>query len=99
METREEILQFLRDNRQILRTQYHVSKIALFGSFARMEQGPDSDVDLVVELDAEPREVHKLKEGLRAYLTAHLHRAVDLARERYLRPYAREHVLREAVYV
>jgi len=53
MLTREEILQFLRDNKSRFAEQYGVTKIGLFGSFARDEATEQSDVDVCVEI-AEP---------------------------------------------
>lgn len=47
METREDILEFLRTNRELLRKQFHIVKIGLFGSFARSEQTAESDIDLI----------------------------------------------------
>ena len=53
MLTREEILQFLRDNKERFAEQYGVTRIGLFGSFARDEATEESDVDVCVEI-AEP---------------------------------------------
>jgi predicted nucleotidyltransferase len=46
--TKEEVKRILSRNRQILK-KYKVKSIALFGSYARNEQRPDSDIDLLVE--------------------------------------------------
>jgi predicted nucleotidyltransferase len=46
---REEIVQKLRDERHHLRQKFGVTSVALFGSVARNEAGPGSDVDLLVE--------------------------------------------------
>jgi predicted nucleotidyltransferase len=48
---RNEVLAMLRAQRERLRSQYGVKSIALFGSTARDEAGPNSDVDLLVEFD------------------------------------------------
>jgi predicted nucleotidyltransferase len=99
METREDLLDFLKSNRELLRSQFHVIKIGLFGSFARNEQTPQSDIDLIVELDSNVADVHELKNGIREYISSRCNRNVDLAREKYLRPYAREEILKEAIFV
>lgn len=46
---RADVLQKLRTERDYLRAQYGVESLALFGSTARDEAGPDSDVDVLVE--------------------------------------------------
>jgi len=48
---KEEILKELAQNKQELQKRFKVSKIALFGSFARGDQQAGSDVDILVEVD------------------------------------------------
>lgn len=78
---------------------YHVAKIALFGSFARNEQSENSDVDLLFEFEEGTQNVYELKERLKAFLSASFGRNIDLAREKYLKPYAKEEILKDALYV
>lgn len=99
MKTQDEILNFLRHNRKLLAKNYHVTKIALFGSFARNEQSENSDVDLLFELEEGTQNVYDLKNGLKTFLSAAFERNVDLAREKYLKPYAKEAILKDALYV
>jgi predicted nucleotidyltransferase len=99
METREDILEFLRTNREFLRKQFHIVKIGLFGSFARSEQTEQSDIDLIIELDTHGTDVYLLKNSIREFIASRFNRGVDLAREKYLRPYAREAILKEAIFV
>jgi uncharacterized protein len=99
METREEILEFLKANREFLKQQFHVIKIGLFGSFARSEQTLRSDIDLIIEMDADPIDVHRLKNNMREFISKQCDRTVDLAREKYLRPYSKEQILKEAIFV
>jgi predicted nucleotidyltransferase len=49
--TKEEILKGLARDKRELQKQFKVNKIALFGSFARGDQHPDSDVDILVDVD------------------------------------------------
>ncbi|MDI3507644.1 MAG: uncharacterized protein PWQ69_1624 [Methanomicrobiaceae archaeon] len=49
MKTRTEVLEVLRSLKAELRERYHVESIALFGSYAREEQGEGSDIDVLVE--------------------------------------------------
>ncbi len=48
--SRDEILRRLRALAPRLRDAYGVQRVRLFGSHARDEAGPDSDVDLIVDL-------------------------------------------------
>lgn len=51
MKTRQEILSVLTKHRGELETRFKVNRLGLFGSYARDEQGADSDVDILVEVD------------------------------------------------
>jgi len=99
METREEILKFLRANRELLKNEFHITKIGLFGSFARDEQTAQSDIDLIIELDAPDTDVHLLKNSIREFIASRCNREINLAREKYMRPYARDVILKEAIFV
>jgi predicted nucleotidyltransferase len=46
---RDEIVQKLKAERDHLREEFGIKSLALFGSLARDEAGPSSDVDLLVE--------------------------------------------------
>jgi predicted nucleotidyltransferase len=48
---RDELLRILREHRDQLRKQFGLKSLELFGSEARDEAGPNSDVDLLVEVD------------------------------------------------
>lgn len=47
---KDQIITFLRENRENFLHKYHISKIGLFGSFARGENTQNSDVDIVYTL-------------------------------------------------
>ncbi len=47
--TRDEVLAKLRELKPWLESQ-GIGRVRLFGSYARNEPGPDSDIDLIVEL-------------------------------------------------
>jgi predicted nucleotidyltransferase len=49
--TREEILETLRRSREELRREFGVESMALFGSAARGDAGPSSDIDVLIEVE------------------------------------------------
>jgi predicted nucleotidyltransferase len=51
MKTREEVLNILRHARHDLSARYQVTRIALFGSYARGQQQEDSDIDILIDVD------------------------------------------------
>ncbi|MBI4339909.1 MAG: nucleotidyltransferase family protein [Chloroflexi bacterium] len=72
-----------------------VKSLSVFGSVARGEARPDSDVDLLVEFDR-PTGLFKFVE-VKEYLESILGRHVDLGTQQSLRPQLREKILAEAV--
>ena len=99
MDTKKEILDFLQVNHQYIIDRYHITKIGLFGSFARDEQTKSSDVDLIIEMEDGIKNMHDLKISLNKYLMQAFDRNVDIAREKYLKPYAKEFILNDVIYV
>ena len=75
-------------------TPYGASRIALFGSRARGDDRPGSDLDLLVRFERTPSLLRLIE--LEERLAAELGIPVDLVTERSLSPYIRDSVLREA---
>lgn len=50
MQTKESILEYLRNHKEELKERYGVERMALFGSFARGEAKEGSDVDIAVSM-------------------------------------------------
>jgi predicted nucleotidyltransferase len=94
---RETVLQILKARQAKLRREYHVKSLRLFGSVARDEARPSSDVDLLVEF-SRPVGLFQLI-GLKQYLETALGCPVDLGTPDSLKPILKEEVLREAVHV
>ena len=94
---RDDVLRVLSGRRDELRRRYGVKSLALFGSVARDEAAPDSDVDLLVEFDAPPGFDGYM--DLKYHLEEHLGCRVDLVMKGALKPDARPVVEQEAVDV
>lgn len=88
----------IRDHRdEILRLAraHGARKLRLFGSAARGDDRPDSDVDLLVEMEPGRSLVDHV--ALKQDLEVLLGRDVDVVTEQSLHPRLRDRVLREAV--
>jgi predicted nucleotidyltransferase len=95
--SRDRALSVLRGALPDLRTRYHVRALKLFGSVARGEARPGSDVDVLVDF-SEPVGLFVLLD-LRRHLSEILGEPVDLGTEGSLRPRARDAILGEAILV
>lgn len=79
-----------------LRESYGVESLAVFGSVARGEAEPDSDVDLLVRFRGEPPSLFGFVR-LERELAELLCRRVDLVMETALKPRLRDRILAEAI--
>ena len=93
---REEALAVMRGHLGDL-ARFGVKSLALFGSVARDEAGPDSDLDLLVEFEGTATFDRYM--GLKLYLEDLLGSGVDLVMRKALRPRMVPSVEREAVRV
>ncbi|MBK5291572.1 MAG: nucleotidyltransferase family protein [Acidobacteriia bacterium] len=74
---------------------YHIVEMAVFGSTARGDRRPDSDIDVLVEF--EPGVVWGWDYfGLEQELAQIFGRPVDLATKKWLKPKVRAEILRDA---
>ena len=95
--TRDEIINFIKDNKKELQEQLGVIKIGLFGSFARDDAREDSDVDIAVELSDENKADNYFK--LLHFFEDHLKMKIDLGIESCIKPAVKENVKKEIIYV
>jgi predicted nucleotidyltransferase len=94
---REEAILNLRSYLPVLKRDFGVRRIALFGSTARDQAREDSDLDILVEFAVVP--TLDAFVGLKFFLEDHLGRKVDLVTPDALKPRMRPAVEREAVDV
>jgi predicted nucleotidyltransferase len=75
---------------------YQVRELSLFGSAARGEMRPDSDIDMLVDYfpEAQPSLLDLIR--LKDQLSDLLGRPVDLGVKRALKPRYKDHILAEA---
>ena len=93
---RDQVIKILAEHSDELRARDGVFRLSLFGSVARDEAGPDSDVDLLVEFN---RPIGLRFFELQEYIEELLHCRVDLGTPQSLKPRIRERVLAEAINV
>jgi len=89
------ILQNHRDDILRIATQYGASNVRVFGSVARGEARPESDIDVLIHLETGRSllDIVAIKQELEELLG----RKVDVLTESSLSPYLREQILMEAI--
>jgi predicted nucleotidyltransferase len=94
---REEAIKILRKHRKTLQSR-GVRRAALFGSTARGESGPRSDVDILVELDPDLSLDAFTYAGIKQEIADLFHGPVDVVNRAGLKPHLRSAVIDDAIY-
>jgi predicted nucleotidyltransferase len=93
----DDVLSYLANHKEELRKTFGVTKIGLFGSYARGEQREDSDIDLAVEISKEKKSLSSFF-GIKRMIEKDLGKSVDLGIETTLKPIVKEQALKEMIY-
>jgi predicted nucleotidyltransferase len=95
--TKDHVRRKLQELRTQLEEEYQVDSIAIFGSYVREQQRPDSDLDVLVTFSTPPDLFQFIR--LEDFLSDELGVQVDLVMKDTLKPRLGEQILHEAVPV
>jgi predicted nucleotidyltransferase len=93
---KQDILDRLKQNERALRER-GVTHAALFGSRARGDNRPDSDIDIMIEIEPEAVQDIYAYVGLKAYIAELFVGRVDVVDREALKPYVRPAAESDAV--
>jgi len=94
--TKIDILDFLSQHKESFSKKYGVTKIGIFGSYAKDEAKEKSDIDIFAEMPPK----FNLFMGLQEELESQLQHKIDLIRLREkMNPRLKENILRDGLYV
>jgi len=91
---RNDIFKILEENKDILRG-FGVRKLGLFGSFARDDATPESDIDFIVKFEVKSFDAYV---KLKYFLEDLFCRKVDLVTTDAIRPKLRPFIEKEVIY-
>lgn len=94
---RERIIEILREHRPSLE-QRGVHHAALFGSVARGEQRPDSDIDILIDVGSDTSLTIYDLVSLNDFVSRLFDRKVDVVSREGMKPNVRENAARDAIY-
>ena len=93
--TQDIIINYLTEHKEQFKKDFGITKIGLFGSYARNEAKNDSDIDILKDLT----DIYEKKSLLKEIMEKAFDKKVDIAREKYLKPLVKDEVLKEVKYV
>jgi uncharacterized protein len=99
MKTLSEIQVLLKEHKPYLQQQYGMRIIGVFGSYVRNEQRPESDIDILIELERPPRITLIDLVELEYKLSDLLGVKVDIALKQNLRKRIGKRILDEVVFL
>lgn len=99
MLTRNEILDYLANNKALFAGQFGICRIGIFGSYARNEQTELSDIDVIIDMPRGTDDIFEKRMALKEAISQYFGKTVDVCHERAIKPLFKEIILSEAIYV
>jgi len=93
----EEIKELIQKHKEEFRKQYGLKEIGIFGSYLRGEQGTESDLDILIELEKPIGFVKFMR--LERALSELLEIQVEMVTKKALKPHIGKPILQEVRYV
>ena len=94
--TKEYILEFLRENKELLKENYNVTKIGLFGSYAKDSATETSDIDIAILAS---KKDFFIRDDLREFLESQFQLPVDIGYLDSFREFYKHKIQQEIIYV
>jgi len=91
-----DILNFLTSHKDKLEKEFFITKIGLFGSYAKGTANEDSDIDIVIQ---STKKDFFLREDLREYLESNLKKSVDIGYLDSIRTYYKNKIVKDIIYI
>jgi len=73
--------------------------IGIFGSYAKSENSEESDIDILYDTQKGVSDLYDKKQVLKEELEKVFDTKIDLASRKYLKPYVKDEILQDLIYV
>ena len=99
MLNRDDILNFLKEHKLLFSDKFNITKIGIFGSYARNEQTDISDIDIIIDMSPGTEAIFEKRLSLQEMISKHFSKPVDICHLRAIKPVFREMILKDIIYV
>lgn len=96
--TKTTLINFLQSNKEYFKDKYGVITIGLFGSFAKNKFTSTSDIDLIIIMENEKKNIHNYL-AFKKELEHILKRKVDIGFEHTIKKSVKDEILKDIIYV
>ena len=97
MSIKEEVLKYLRENKEYFKKKYGVKEIYLFGSVARGEDRKNSDIDIMIEFISDKFHTFDNYFDLMYELENKFKRKIDLATKEMIREKLKKYIYQDII--
>ncbi|MDZ7743332.1 MAG: nucleotidyltransferase domain-containing protein [Bacteroidota bacterium] len=89
----------MKDHKSEFKEKYNIHTLGIFGSFANDNAHENSDIDLIVDFDASTSDIFEKKREIKHILRNKFNREIDICNIKYIKPYLKDLILKQAIYV
>ena len=96
--TKNELINFLQTNKEYFKDKYGIHTIGLFGSYAKNKYTSTSDIDLIIIMEKDKKNLHNYL-AFKNELEHILKRKVDIGFEHTIKKSIKDEILKDIIYV
>jgi len=92
------IINYLKEHKKEY-TAMGIDIIGIFGSYAKQTNSKNSDIDILYDTKQGITNLYEKKQTLKEELEKVFNTKIDLASKKYLKPYVKQEILKDLIYV
>ncbi|HOE20991.1 MAG TPA: nucleotidyltransferase domain-containing protein [Spirochaetota bacterium] len=96
--SKHQLINFLKSNKEYYKNKYGITRIGLFGSFAKNQNTKKSDIDLIIIMSQDKKNIHNFL-AFKNELELILKRKVDVGFEHTIKKSVKDEILKDIIYV
>ncbi|MBN2890322.1 MAG: nucleotidyltransferase domain-containing protein [Bacteroidales bacterium] len=99
MPDKQDIIDFLAENKDFFKKKFGIIKIGIFGSYARGEQTENSDIDILILMNENTEDIFDKRLEFRDLISEEFSKNVDVCHEQAIKPMFKPLIFKDLIYV